>query len=1098
MIFTGDVNASYPSSLGGSWYGSVNGSGIYNISNVIQGITSIGSATACPGAIISVPVTLSGSTAISALSLTIDYDATVLSAIQTGNNSNFIINQNNVLTPLVTISRAQTDKPGYSGVKQVKIAWNTCYWAVQLDTNSSGVAHLFDIKFRYLGGTTSLTFDNSANLGGNCEYADNNGYPLIDTQTTIYYVNGTVSQGNAPVVPGPISGNSMPCQGNNSYSIINVPGITYYWSNTCGFSDTSSASTISYTFNVPVAPCIISITGSNGCGTSSASSIEISAVLALSTNPTSASATLANVCFPISDSLSVTAGSLGDNANWNWYSGSCGGTFEGSGSPLAVIPTVTIVYYVRAEGTCNTTSCLSITIVLDSLSILPDSATVSPTVICPGNSVTMGISGGSLGTGANWFWYSASCGGTMEGNNGSIIVSPVQTTLFFVRAEGNCNTTLCCSLTVTVDIYSSPADSIDATLSSICPGNSSTLIINGGLLGTGAIWTWYTDSCSGSFIGTGGSLMVNPSISTSYYARAEGICNTTSCASKTIDLYINSAQADSIIATSSTICSGNSITLGISGGVAGSGGNWYWYSSSCGGTISGTGILLIVSPSVSTDYFVRAQSLCNSSACVSKTIVIYSLSTPADSIIAGQSTICTGNAVSLGISGGALGSGSEWKWYGSSCGGTYEGSGSIINVSPSNTSTYYLRAEGICNSTTCTTITITVNLLPVITLSSNSPVCYGDSLKLSSNGGSEYLWSGPCGFSSSQQNPEIANFVSCSGYYNVTVTTIFGCIGADSINVSFQPLSSLQGTLLSNGGTLSSVNATIEIFKEYNSIFQFYDSTSYFSNYAFTNLLPGSYILKATINDALHPLILPTYYDSVYLWQNADTITIQCNSIVNKNVKMVEMVSQPGGAGLISGNINYLNGNTKTIGDPVSGAEILLIQEPGDQPIKRSRANISGFYEFLNIPTNFIYRLDVDITGLPQFSTFNIDMTQAIFTYQHMNFIVDTSGSDRGIYIQSGSGISENNLIDFSIIVYPNPFIGKFDIKYNLSKKSYVNIEILDILGSYVATIENGEKEKGEYYCIYNCTNDNELPGVFFLKFIIDKTVFIKKVIQSR
>ena len=94
------------------------------------------------------------------------------------------------------------------------------------------------------------------------------------------------------------------------------------------------------------------------------------------------------------------------------------------------------------------------------------------------------------------------------------------------------------------------------------------------------------------------------------------------------------------------------------------------------------------------------------------------------------------------------------------------------------------------------------------------------------------------------------------------------------------------------------------------------------------------------------------------------------------------------------------------------------------------------------------------------FSTYNIQMTQFNFTYQHLNFIVDTSDTGRGIYRQTG--ITGNNLSSgFKISIYPNPFREVLNISYSLSKASDVNIEVTDVLGHSIETIISGKQENG-------------------------------------
>jgi hypothetical protein len=90
------------------------------------------------------------------------------------------------------------------------------------------------------------------------------------------------------------------------------------------------------------------------------------------------------------------------------------------------------------------------TVTVKTLSVNPTGTTPSAVAICPGDSATIGVVGGSLGTGAQWKWYSGSCGGTPAGTGASIKVSPAATITYYVRAEGDCNTTTCVSVVVTV------------------------------------------------------------------------------------------------------------------------------------------------------------------------------------------------------------------------------------------------------------------------------------------------------------------------------------------------------------------------------------------------------------------------------------------------------------------------------------------------------------------------------------------------------------------------------------------------------------------------------------------------------------------------
>ena len=262
--------------------------------------------------------------------------------------------------------------------------------------------------------------------------------------------------------------------------------------------------------------------------------VSVTVIVGLSsTSAISATATPSNINSGSSSTLSEFGGSLGAGASWNWYSGYCGGTFIDSGASNIQIPTITTVYFVRAESACNTTLCVSVTIVVTSLSVAGTSAAASPSLICSGSLTTLSVSGGSLGTGANWYLYTGFCGGTFIVSGSSAFVSPTTVTTYYVQARGALNTTTCVSVTVTISSLSTQATSATG-ITPICTGSNITLGLTGGSLGTGATWNWYTGSCGGTTTGTGISVGESPTVTTVYWVRAEGICNTTICQSKTI------------------------------------------------------------------------------------------------------------------------------------------------------------------------------------------------------------------------------------------------------------------------------------------------------------------------------------------------------------------------------------------------------------------------------------------------------------------------------------------------------------------------------------------------------------------------------------
>jgi hypothetical protein len=126
-----------------------------------------------------------------------------------------------------------------------------------------------------------------------------------------------------------------------------------------------------------------------------------------------------------------------------------------------------------------------------------------------------------------------------------------------------------------------------------------------------------------------------------------------------------------------------------------------------------------------------ATDVYNNVTTCSFVVTVQTPSTAADSITSDRAynNICLGENITLSVNGGALGYQAQWKWYKGGCGapGTLVASGvNTITVSPTSTTTYYLRAEGQCNTTACVQLTVVVSsgatvVNPVI----NSVPAYG-------------------------------------------------------------------------------------------------------------------------------------------------------------------------------------------------------------------------------------------------------------------------------------------------------------------------------------------------------------------------------------
>ncbi len=113
----------------------------------------------------------------------------------------------------------------------------------------------------------------------------------------------------------------------------------------------------------------------------------------------------------------------------------------------------------------------------------------------------------------------------------------------------------------------------------------------------------------------------------------------------------------------------------------------------------------------------------------------------------GTTTICRGSGTTLTVTGGLKGSGASTQWFTGSCGGTLIFTGDALAVSPTTTTTYFVRYNGTCNATTCAMVTVTVNDPSVAPtgITGTTTICNPGSTTLTATGGTlgtgaNYQW----------------------------------------------------------------------------------------------------------------------------------------------------------------------------------------------------------------------------------------------------------------------------------------------------------------------------------------------------------------------
>src|SRR5665648_681354 len=384
------------------------------------------------------------------------------------------------------------------------------------------------------------------------------------------------------------------------------------------------------------------------------------------------------------------------------------------------------------------------------------------TTICLGSSTTLTQVGGVLANGADYKWYTGSCGGTFVGSGPSITVSPGVTTTYFVRAEGTCNTTGCVSQQITVSPIAS-APSIGTVTQPTCALATGSVILSG--LPSSGTWTLTRNPGVVTSTGTGTSVTISGlgAGTYTYTVTNAGGCVSVSSANVVINALPSPPAAPTTGAITQPNCTLTTGSVVLSGLPAGT-----WTINP--GNISGTGSSNTVTTLSSGTYNFTVTNSAGCTSSASANVVINSPTLP--TIIGSSGSRCGPGTVSLGANASA----GTINWY--DAGGTFLTTGAAYTTpNLSSTTTYYIDAtSGSC--TTPRTAVLAVIIPPAsISVSGAGNVCLGSTLNLTSIGAgiTNQYWQGPNGFYSLLPNVVINNIAATdAGTYTVTGSALSG------------------------------------------------------------------------------------------------------------------------------------------------------------------------------------------------------------------------------------------------------------------------------------------------------------------------------------
>ena len=436
----------------------------------------------------------------------------------------------------------------------------------------------------------------------------------------------------------------------------------------------------------------------------SCTSARVSVIATVNNTPTITATTPAARCGTGNITLFATASS----GTMQWYDLPSGGTLLATGGTLNLFGlSTTTTYYVQVtNGFCTSPR----TPVIATINAVSTVTSTTPASRCDAGSVTLQAvaSSGTLN------WYDAPTAGNLVGTGTSFTTPSISTTTtYYVEAtSGICNSVRT-AVTATVNITPSITST---TPGSRCDSGSVTLFAsaNAGTL------NWYNAPTSGTLLGTGTSF-TTPSISTTttYYVEAvNGSCNSV----RTSVVATVNASPTISSTTPASICSGDSFNITATA----SSGTINWYNLPTGGTLLATGSNYSLS-SLSTTTIFYAQAIDGSCSSVRTPVEVTVTNRPTNTSSTPASR-CGNGSVTLS----ATFSSGTVNWYNAPVGGTLVGTGSNFTTpSLSATTSYFAEAtNGVCTSLVRTSVTATINEIPVITSTTPASRCGDGSVTL--------------------------------------------------------------------------------------------------------------------------------------------------------------------------------------------------------------------------------------------------------------------------------------------------------------------------------------------------------------------------------
>ncbi len=404
------------------------------------------------------------------------------------------------------------------------------------------------------------------------------------------------------------------------------------------------------------------------------------------------------------------------------------------GNTISVFnPTVT-TYSVIAQQNCQLgTATVSVT----NLSV---NMGTPPPATCIGNTVNLIAAGNALG----YTWTP----GALTGTNVTATLGANNNYTLSALGSNACMY----QQTLTIPILTVAPIAVSSI--SVCLGDNALLSASGAVT-----YTWS---------GTGGNNATanyTPTTTDTYsvYGTTLANCSTSNVAT----IFVSPVPTVVLTAPAQTVCEHDNLVLTSGGAIT-----YTWSDGS-------TGLSATITPTSSTIYTVTGTDI---NGCTgTNSILITTLTSPTVSVFANPPVVCAGNQVLLNANGAVF-----YLWN--------EGStSSFIAINPTITTNYTVQGFNTNNCIHTNTVTVTVNPLPTLSVTSTRSVfCVGEKGTLTVNGAATYSWNTGSLLPTTTITPKNNTVLLVTG------TDALGCSKTTSVAITTNPCLSIQENTFSD------------------------------------------------------------------------------------------------------------------------------------------------------------------------------------------------------------------------------------------------------------------------------------------------------------